>query len=148
MTTTISETTVAEADALAETTAIAQADALGETTAVAEADAVAEATAIAEAAAIAKRPLVASIDDDGTERITIFDDHAAAICEASRPLGHLYWRLYLSGDAASAHDTDLRVSERRLLRAAAAGMLRPTSREEARYWLEFIGTLCTGGSAV
>ncbi len=44
----------------------------------------------------AEHPAIASVDDNGTERITVFDDDTSVICGAFRPVGHLYWRLYLA----------------------------------------------------
>jgi hypothetical protein len=50
---------------------------------------------------IQDHPVIASVDDDGTERITVFDADTV-ICGAFRPAGHLYWRLYLTAAVATA----------------------------------------------
>lgn len=51
---------------------------------------------------VAEHPVIASVDDNGTERITVFDHDRSVICGAFKPAGHLYWRLYLTAAVASA----------------------------------------------
>lgn len=36
-----------------------------------------------------EHPLIASVDTNGTERITVFGDDTSVICGAYRPVGHL-----------------------------------------------------------
>lgn len=50
----------------------------------------------------AEHPAIASVDDNGTERITVFDDDTSVICGAFRPVGHLYWRRWPPGWPAPA----------------------------------------------
>jgi hypothetical protein len=42
---------------------------------------------------ISDHPVIDSVDDNGTERITVFDHDTSVMCGAFRPAGHLYWRL-------------------------------------------------------
>ncbi|MGE2817917.1 hypothetical protein ACQI5H_22650 [Mycobacterium heidelbergense] len=88
---------------------------------------------------IAEHPAIASIDDNGTERITVFDDDTSVICGAYRPVGHLYWRLYLAAAVASAACPTAQVPPPHLLAAR---------REDACRWVELIGRLYTHPAAV
>lgn len=86
-----------------------------------------------------EHPLVASVDANGTERITVFGDDTSVICGAYRPVGHLYWRLYLTAAVASADFPAPQIPPAHLLSAR---------REDACRWLEIIGHLYTHLGAV
>lgn len=82
--------------------------------------------------ALAEHPAIASVDDNGTERITVFDDDTSVICGAYRPAGHLYWRLYLTAAVASTDTPCPQMPPPHLL---------STRREDACRWLEIIAHL-------
>lgn len=82
----------------------------------------------------AEHPAIASLDDNGTERITVFDDDTSVICGAFRPVGHLYWRLYLATGVATAGCTATQTPPPHLLAAR---------REDACRWVELIAHLYT-----
>lgn len=82
---------------------------------------------------------IASVDANGTERITVFDDDTSVICGAYRPVGHLYWRLYLTAAVATADLPAPQIPPAHLLSAR---------REDACRWLEIIGHLYTHHGAV
>ncbi|KPN48853.1 hypothetical protein AN931_22970 [Mycobacterium intracellulare subsp. chimaera] len=86
-----------------------------------------------------EHPAIASVDANGTERITVFDDDSSVICGAYRPVGHLYWRLYLTAAVASADLPTSQIPPAHLLSAR---------REDACRWLEIIGHLYTHPGAV
>lgn len=83
---------------------------------------------------ITEHPVIASVDEDGTERITVFDDDTSVICGAFKPAGHLYWRLYLSTAVASSDSPATRVPPAPVLTAR---------RQDAYRWLEVIAHLYT-----
>ena len=87
----------------------------------------------------AEHPAIASVDDNGTERITVFDDDTSVICGAFRPVGHLYWRLYLAAEVASAGCTATQTPAPHLLAAR---------REDACRWIELIAHLYINPAAV
>ncbi|PBJ36286.1 hypothetical protein BB737_16950 [Mycobacterium avium subsp. hominissuis] len=77
--------------------------------------------------------MIASVDDNGTERITVFDHNdTSVICGAFKPAGQLYWRLYLTTAVASADSPATRMPPTPLLTAR---------REDACRWLEIIAHL-------
>jgi hypothetical protein len=82
---------------------------------------------------VAEHPVVASVDDNGTERITVYD-HTSVICGAFKPAGHLYWRLYLTAAVASTDCPATRVPPPPVLTAR---------RQDACRWLEVIAHLYT-----
>lgn len=41
-------------------------------------------------------PLVSSVDDNGTQRITVLDADETVVCGAYKPPGHTHWRLFIS----------------------------------------------------
>lgn len=84
--------------------------------------------------AVAEHPVIASIDDNGTERITVFDDDTSVICGAFRPAGHLYWQLYLAATVASAGRHATQIPPPHVL---------ATRREDACQWVELIAHLYT-----
>lgn len=91
---------------------------------------------------VLEHPVIASVDDNGTERITVFDHDTSVICGAFRPAGHLYWRLYLTAATAAvaSHDSaGTKVPPQHLLTAR---------RQDACRWLEVIAHLCTHPGAV
>jgi hypothetical protein len=45
-------------------------------------------------------PVVSSIDDNGTQRITLLDADDSVLCGAYKPPGHTYWRPYMSAALA------------------------------------------------
>lgn len=81
---------------------------------------------------VADHPVIASVDDNGTERITVFDHDTSVICGAFKPVGHLYWRLYLSAAVASSDSLSLQVPPPPVLAAR---------RQDACRWLEVIAHL-------
>lgn len=81
---------------------------------------------------VAEHPVVASVDDNGTERITVFDDDTTVICGAFKPAGHLYWRLYMTAAVASSDSPAPQVPPSPLLTAR---------RQDACRWLEIIAHL-------
>ena len=89
--------------------------------------------------AVAEHPVIASVDDNGTERITVFDDDTSVICGAFRPAGHLYRRLYLTATVASAGCPAPQIPPPHVLAAR---------REDACRWVELIAHLYTHPAAV
>ncbi|WP_301150635.1 hypothetical protein [Mycobacterium simiae] len=77
-------------------------------------------------------PVVSSVDDNGTQRITLLDADDSVLCGAYKPPGHTHWRLYMSAALA---------------RVGAPAALMPAThlltarREDACQWLELIGHL-------
>lgn len=47
-------------------------------------------------AAIEVCPVVSSVDENGTQRITLLDGDDSVLCGAYYPPGHTQWRLYMS----------------------------------------------------
>jgi len=45
-------------------------------------------------------PVASSIDDNGTQRITLLDADDSELCGAYKPPGHTYWRSYMSAALA------------------------------------------------
>lgn len=82
---------------------------------------------------------VASVDDNGTERITVFDHDTSVICGTFKPAGHAYWRLYLTTTVASYGCTTTQLPPPPLL---------ATRREDACQWVELIAHLYTHPAAV
>jgi hypothetical protein len=81
---------------------------------------------------ISDHPVIDSVDDNGTERITVFDHDTSVMCGAFRPAGHLYWRLYLTAAVASADSPATQLPPPHLLTAR---------RQDACRWLEIIAHL-------
>lgn len=81
---------------------------------------------------VAEHPVVVSVDDNGTERITVFDDHTSVICGAFKPAGQLYWRVYISTALASSDSLAARMPPPPVLAAR---------RQDACRWLEIIAHL-------
>ncbi|ETA90028.1 MULTISPECIES: hypothetical protein [Mycobacterium avium complex (MAC)] len=79
---------------------------------------------------VAEHPVIASVDDNGTERITVFDHDTTVICGAFKPAGHLYWRLYMSAATASFDSP--------APQAVPPAPLLAARRQDACRWLEFI----------
>jgi hypothetical protein len=88
---------------------------------------------------VAEHPVVTSVDDNGTERITVFDHDTSVICGAFKPAGHLYWRLYLTTAVASSGCTATQLPPAHVLAAR---------REDACRWVELIAHLYTHPAAV
>lgn len=85
-------------------------------------------------AAIELCPVVSSVDDNGTQRITLLDADASILCGAYKPAGHTHWRLYMSAALASVGSPSAPVPAQHLLTPHRAG---------ACQWLELIGHLYT-----
>lgn len=77
-------------------------------------------------------PVVCSVDDNGTERMTLLGADASILGGAYKPAGHAHWRLYMSAALAS-------VGSRSAL-MPAQHLLTPR-RADACQWLELIGHL-------
>lgn len=77
-------------------------------------------------------PLVSSVDDNGTQRITVFDADESVMCGAYKPPGHTHWRLFMSAALA-------RVGSPAAL-MPAQHLLTPR-RADACQWLRLIGHL-------
>ncbi|MDP7732706.1 hypothetical protein EI067_29605 [Mycobacterium paragordonae] len=75
---------------------------------------------------------MSSVDENGTQRITLLDADDSVLCGAYKPPGHTHWRLYMSAALA---------------RVGAPAALMPAThlltarREDACQWLELIGHL-------
>jgi hypothetical protein len=77
--------------------------------------------------------VIASVDDNGAERISAFGMDRAEICGAFKPAGRPYWLIYVSTTVAEAGGR----SHARLVPAH----LQLGNRQNAREWVELIAHL-------
>lgn len=83
-------------------------------------------------AAIDLCPVVSSVDDNGTQRITLLGADASVLCGAYKPPGHTHWRLYMSAALANVGSPSGLMPAQHLL---------TPRRADACAWLELIGHL-------
>ena len=76
--------------------------------------------------------LVPSVDDNGTQRITVLDADESVVCGAYKPPGHTHWRLFMSAALARAGSPAALMPAQHLLTARRADACR---------WLTLIGHL-------
>jgi hypothetical protein len=81
------------------------------------------------AAAVGLPPIVASVDDDGTERITVFGTGTSAICGAFEPPGHTHWRLYVGRVTAIGVSTPACTPATACMIACPASPTRPMNTQ-------------------
>ena len=81
------------------------------------------------AAAVGLPPIVASVDDDGTERITVFGTGTSAICGAFKPPGHTHWRLYVGRVTAIGVSTPACTPATACMIACPASPTRPMNTQ-------------------
>lgn len=82
---------------------------------------------------IERCPLVSSVDDNGTQRITVLDaEDASVVCGAYKPPGHTHWRLFMSAALARTGSPAAPLPAQHLL---------APRRADACQWLALIGHL-------
>jgi hypothetical protein len=77
--------------------------------------------------------VVTSIDDNGTQRISVFGADRAEICGAFKPVDCPYWLMYVTKTITEAVDG----SQRTLI----PHRIRLVAEQDARQWLELIAGL-------
>ncbi|WP_156296857.1 hypothetical protein [Mycobacterium paragordonae] len=83
-------------------------------------------------AAIEVCPVVSSVDENGTQRITLLDADDSVLCGAYKPPGHTHWRLYMSATLAGVGSPPALMPAQHLL---------TPRRADACQWLGLIGHL-------
>jgi hypothetical protein len=80
-------------------------------------------------------PVVTTVDDNGTQRISVFNADRAEICGAFKPVDCPYWLMYFTKTIADAVDRSQPTMIPHHIRLAA--------EQDARQWLELIAGLYT-----